>query len=213
MKHPISSLLTLLWVSSALLAEDNTITPALPSSVVKQPAPIQIAPKITPREFKPPSIPVNLGNDVIGITGPKLDGVIDLFGGPENLRLALAATKVELVELKLKKGPTNTLESDEFSEGRRMVLTPEDAEKLRTLLTKDSTYEWDESPDCVPIYSYRVKFCLKEKLLCVDLGLDCKMLRVVKDNRAAADVNFKYGYEAILLLVASYFPRAVDQMP
>jgi hypothetical protein len=136
----------------------------------------------------------------------RIDGLIDLFGGPENFGAVAVPEKIELIRLKGK--VLYPWKPEDFIEARSAPLTDDDGVALRVILTSEATYDWEGGDsECLPPYECRVKFRQKDKIVCVDLSIDCCMMRVVRDGREIAEKNIRYGIPALSKIVSRYFPE------
>lgn len=172
-----------------------TYPAVMPSEIQAAVAVRILPPDITP---KPMVYPVSLPDQTIPAAFT-IDGLIDLFGGTENLAIALAADRVELTPLQRVDDPG--LQSTTYTEGKILVLNVDDAALLRRLITSDSSYYWPDDYDCMPNYAIRVKFHHRDKWVGVDLCFACRTLRIVRDGREIAEKNFALGYAAIKTLI------------
>lgn len=170
---------------------------------------IPASPKTTPKSFSLPPLrprPIAWPQEEAVVISP--NGVLDLFGGAENYRVAFIPDRIELRKL-VKKSERIDAPAD-FTEGPITPLSVEDEVKLRVVLTDDATYNWSEEYDCAPDYAFRVKFWQKDNLVSLDLCFDCHTLRVVKNDQEIAAKNFEYGYKDLALLVERHFPGSFD---
>ena len=188
-------------------AQLSPITPPTVAAKEKQ----TIQPTISPKETLTPQIPKRpptLPESQFTIAW--IDGLIDLYGGAENLRVAIGADQIELMKLTRKK--QYAIEPGDFLEGRGVPLSVEDWALLHATLTSAATFNWKEDYDCIPSYSFRVKFRQKDRVVSVDLCLACRTLRVVREGREIASKNFEFGFDTIIRVVEHYYPGTIDKV-
>ncbi|MBS0633443.1 MAG: hypothetical protein JSS11_16155 [Verrucomicrobia bacterium] len=155
----------------------------------------------------------HFGGGIIGImfgTPPEVYGLIDLFGGTENYASALSANRVDLIVLRaIKSGETTR-----YKELSGFPLPDEDATLLRTALTCDATYDWNEDyfdfDD--PEFSYRVKLRSQGRVASVDLSMSEGIARVIVDGHEVGRTSFKVGYAAIHSILERHFPNSVEPL-
>jgi hypothetical protein len=123
-----------------------------------------------------------------GVHGPQVNGLIELFGGTDNFRTVLASARVEVVTLRRGGGVDGG--SDGFVEKRPHFLGEAAATALRTILTDDATYDWDDMEWSEPNYDVRLKFRRGGDVVWVDLCREEQLLRVVVEGRQIAERSF-----------------------
>jgi hypothetical protein len=134
-----------------------------------------------------------------------MDGLPDLFGGVENLRVAVAAGRVELIKLPLDKDfGTNYSKSGSTV----VVASSEDALLLVSIFTADTTFNWKGNyvDDC-PHYRVRIRFCQRTSHASVDLSFGVRSLLVVRSDTNAGVMAQTRDVERVRTVVSRYFPE------
>ena len=139
--------------------------------------------------------------------GPPVDGLIDLFGTPSEFITARFADQIELVVLKSK--TAGALDPKEYLEVESKNVVGADLDSLRFLLTSDISYKWRE--DSFPFdeyfdYRFRVKFRRQQQVVTMDLCLEKRTVRVVKNGGAIAWKSFEFAYDGVATVIERIFP-------
>lgn len=138
-----------------------------------------------------------------------VNGLIDLYGSEENLRIAVWADHIEVARLRWEFNGRDIIYTEE--PGR--TLAPDDEAVVRGVLTSDGTYNWDEESDCTPAYEIRMKFWRRDQVVFVDLCMGCTMMRVVRGDREFDYRNFEFGAQALAETLEIYFPGLLEKLP
>src|SRR5690242_1902271 len=71
----------------------------------------------------------------------EVNGLLDLLGGEENLRIALAPDRIEVSRLTAKHPPTTGI--GDCTEDKPIQLSAADAKIIRDIITNDESYNWE----------------------------------------------------------------------
>jgi hypothetical protein len=144
---------------------------------------------------------------VAGAGEPPTD-VAGLFQSVENLVIVRSPDKVEAATLTQGRlWFTRDERKRKHKEGRRAPVPPDQVVALSTILTQNSTYDWDSFKACMPIWNARLIFSRGGHNLSADFCFGCDIVVYAKDGKPFAGGNFDHGSDQIFSVIQALFPK------